>query len=174
MTSHTPLTAPDTAGLGAIVDALTNSAMQALAQELRRQGSGTLGDARPLRAAVREIVRRTLRNVADLRVTSEAPTTPEPEPPQCAPPISLPGAGAARSQSADIPPVSALSVSLVVPPRQACRMLAIGLTKLYELLNAGELESYLHGGSRRITVASVNAYVARRLAAGKASPRSHP
>jgi excisionase family DNA binding protein len=51
---------------------------------------------------------------------------------------------------------------LVVAPRDACRMLSIGLTRLYELKD-GELESYRDGGSRRITVSSIHAYVTRRL-----------
>jgi hypothetical protein len=36
----------------------------------------------------------------------------------------------------------------------------------YELLNAGELESFLDGKARKITVASIQAYIARKLAAG--------
>jgi excisionase family DNA binding protein len=56
---------------------------------------------------------------------------------------------------------------LAVPPRQACRLLCIGLTRLYELLHAGELESYRHGRSRRITIASIRAYIVRHL---RASP----
>jgi excisionase family DNA binding protein len=34
----------------------------------------------------------------------------------------------------------------------------------YELLAAGELESYTVGRARRVTVESIHAYVARRLA----------
>lgn len=52
---------------------------------------------------------------------------------------------------------------LAVKPSRACIMLDIGVTRLYELLNAGQLESYKDGRSRKITVASINAYVARRL-----------
>jgi excisionase family DNA binding protein len=52
---------------------------------------------------------------------------------------------------------------LVVPPRQACEMLCVSLTRLYELLHAGELESYRHGRSRRITIASMRAYIARQI-----------
>jgi excisionase family DNA binding protein len=54
---------------------------------------------------------------------------------------------------------------LVVPPRQACTMLCVGLTRLYELLHEGELESYRHGRSRRITTASIRAYIERQIAA---------
>jgi hypothetical protein len=35
---------------------------------------------------------------------------------------------------------------LVVRPRAACRMLDCGITRLYELLAAGELESFADGG----------------------------
>lgn len=58
-----------------------------------------------------------------------------------------------------------LTGPLAVPPRQACRLLCVGLTRLYELLHAGELESYRHGRSRRITIASIRAYIARQVEA---------
>jgi hypothetical protein len=53
---------------------------------------------------------------------------------------------------------------LLVKPRIACLLLSCGITRLYELLNAGELSSFLDGKSRKITTASIEAYVARRLA----------
>jgi excisionase family DNA binding protein len=52
---------------------------------------------------------------------------------------------------------------LVVPPRQACAMLSIGLTRCYELISAGELQSFKDGKSRKITVSSIRAYVERQL-----------
>lgn len=55
--------------------------------------------------------------------------------------------------------------ALAVPPRLACQLLCVGLTRLYELLRAGELESYRHGRARRITVASIRAYIARHIEA---------
>jgi hypothetical protein len=54
---------------------------------------------------------------------------------------------------------------LVVSPRRAKHMLDCGNTRLYELLNANELESFLDGRSRKITVSSIKAYIARLLAA---------
>jgi len=54
---------------------------------------------------------------------------------------------------------------LVVKPRTACRMLDCGNTRLYELLGAGELESFLDGRSRKIVVDSIRRYIAQRLAA---------
>lgn len=52
---------------------------------------------------------------------------------------------------------------LVVSPRRARRMLDCGNTRLYELIAARELESFKDGRSRKITVASIKAYIARRL-----------
>jgi excisionase family DNA binding protein len=57
---------------------------------------------------------------------------------------------------------------LVVRPKTACRMLSCGHSQLYELLNAGELESYLEGAARKITTASIHAYHERKLAAAQA------
>jgi hypothetical protein len=53
---------------------------------------------------------------------------------------------------------------LVVKPREARSMLACGNTRLYELLAAKELDSFLDGRSRKITVDSIRRYIARRLA----------
>lgn len=52
---------------------------------------------------------------------------------------------------------------LVVKPREARRMLACSNTRLYELLAAGELDSFLDGRSRKITVESIHRYIACRL-----------
>jgi hypothetical protein len=54
---------------------------------------------------------------------------------------------------------------LVVAPNTAWRMLDCGVSHGYALLRAGELESFLSGRSRKITVASIRAYFARQLAA---------
>lgn len=58
---------------------------------------------------------------------------------------------------------------LVVSPQTAEQMLQCGHTRVYELLNAGELTSFKDGTSRRITVESIHAYIARKLAAAKAA-----
>ena len=55
-------------------------------------------------------------------------------------------------------------VPLVVKPKTAWKMLACGNTRGYELLAAGELETFMDGRSRKITVASIRAYIARQLA----------
>jgi hypothetical protein len=53
---------------------------------------------------------------------------------------------------------------LVVSPRVARRLLDTGNTRLYELLAAGELDSYREGRSRKITIESIRRFVRRRLA----------
>ena len=55
---------------------------------------------------------------------------------------------------------------LVVSPRRAQQMLDVGHSRLYELLSQGELQSFKDGKSRKITVASIHDFVARKLAAG--------
>jgi excisionase family DNA binding protein len=60
---------------------------------------------------------------------------------------------------------------LVVKPKIAWKMLGCGNTRGYELLAAGELESYKDGRSRKITVASIKAFVARQLAAASSEER---
>jgi excisionase family DNA binding protein len=52
---------------------------------------------------------------------------------------------------------------LLVKPKEASRMLNCGNTRLYELLSAGELDSFLDGRSRKITVESIRRYVTRHL-----------
>jgi excisionase family DNA binding protein len=63
---------------------------------------------------------------------------------------------------------------LVVAPKVAWKMLACSNTHGYELLAAGELESYKEGRSRRITIASIRGLIARRLAAAGAAPDGKP
>jgi hypothetical protein len=56
---------------------------------------------------------------------------------------------------------------LVVKPKIAWQMLGCSNTRGYELLAAGELQSFKDGRSRKITVDSIRRYVERRLAASK-------
>jgi excisionase family DNA binding protein len=58
---------------------------------------------------------------------------------------------------------------LVVSPRQACRLLNVGNTRLYQLIAAGEVESYREGRARRITTESIRRRVARLAASATAS-----
>jgi hypothetical protein len=44
-------------------------------------------------------------------------------------------------------------------------LLGCGITRLYELINSGELVSFKDGKSRKITTASIKAYIARQLQA---------
>jgi excisionase family DNA binding protein len=53
---------------------------------------------------------------------------------------------------------------LLVKPKRACQILNCGNTRLYELLAAGELQSFKDGRSRQIVVQSIHSYIARRLA----------
>jgi len=52
----------------------------------------------------------------------------------------------------------------VVRPRTACRLLDCGVTRLYDLIARGEVESFLDGGSRKIVVASIKSYLDRKRA----------
>jgi hypothetical protein len=61
---------------------------------------------------------------------------------------------------------------IVVRPRIARAMLGgIGTEHLWQLINSGDLESYLDGRARRITVASIRAHIARQLGATKQEVR---
>jgi excisionase family DNA binding protein len=53
---------------------------------------------------------------------------------------------------------------LAVSPRQACLLLGVGNTRLYQLIGAGELEAYHEGRARRITMRSIRERVARLAA----------
>jgi hypothetical protein len=54
--------------------------------------------------------------------------------------------------------------ALVVKPKVAWKMLGCSNTHGYALLAAGELDSFRDGRARKITVASIHRYIARRLA----------
>jgi len=71
------------------------------------------------------------------------------------------------------PPLNELE-PLAVPPRVAWHLLGCGNTHGYALISDGELESYLDGRSRKITVHSIKAYIARRLAANRATTEAQP
>jgi excisionase family DNA binding protein len=64
------------------------------------------------------------------------------------------------SRTETLPPLE----PLVASPKTTCHLLGIGTTKSYELLDAGELESFLDGTSRKITTRSIKAYIERKLA----------
>jgi hypothetical protein len=54
---------------------------------------------------------------------------------------------------------------LVVGMNKAEALLDCGHDQLYELIRAGELDSYIEGTRRKITMASIEALIAKRLAA---------
>lgn len=58
---------------------------------------------------------------------------------------------------------------LLVRPRKAWRILDCGNTRGYELLADGELDSFVDGRARWITMESIHSYIERRLAEGVAS-----
>jgi excisionase family DNA binding protein len=53
---------------------------------------------------------------------------------------------------------------IVASVNETMAALKIGREKIYQLLKAGELESYREGGSRKILCRSIEAYLQRRLA----------
>jgi excisionase family DNA binding protein len=60
-------------------------------------------------------------------------------------------------------PAAATDVALVVTAAVAMAMLSCGRTRLYQLIQSGELESFLDGRSRRITKASIVGYIKRKI-----------
>jgi excisionase family DNA binding protein len=51
--------------------------------------------------------------------------------------------------------VDTLQRPLWVRPREACRLTGLGLTRVYELLNSGDLESRKLGRARLVSVTSI-------------------
>ena len=66
------------------------------------------------------------------------------------------------------------SARLLVRPRTAREMLSCGVERLYQLLNAGELESFRDGRARYITIHSIERYITKRLAESGGPPSSSP
>ena len=54
--------------------------------------------------------------------------------------------------------------ALVATVNETMAALKIGRAKTYELINSGQLQSYVEGTSRKITWSSIHDYVERRLA----------
>jgi hypothetical protein len=65
------------------------------------------------------------------------------------------------------PSSPALPEPLVVKPKVAWRLLGCSHTYGYDLLAAGELDSFKDGKARKITMASIKARIARQLEATK-------
>jgi hypothetical protein len=64
--------------------------------------------------------------------------------------------------------------ALVIRPKVAFKLLGVANTYGYKLIGDGELESYLEGRARLITVRSVFRLIARRLAANISAPSQSP
>ena len=56
-----------------------------------------------------------------------------------------------------------------IPVTEFCRMTGLGTTKIYELLNSGELQSVSIGKRRLVLMDSWRAYVAEHLSAPTAT-----
>jgi len=54
---------------------------------------------------------------------------------------------------------------IAVPPKVGFALIGCGVTKGYELINSGELETFKIGRATRITTSSIQAFVARQVAA---------
>jgi len=59
--------------------------------------------------------------------------------------------------------------ALAVSPRQACQLLNIRNTYLYKLISNGELETYVEGGKRMITMRSIQDRIRRLVLVSKGS-----
>ena len=58
---------------------------------------------------------------------------------------------------------------LAISPKDAFAAIGCGVTKGYELIAAGELDTFKIGRATRITTESIRAYVARQLETAKAA-----
>ena len=73
-----------------------------------------------------------------------------------------------KSGAAERPAKPGINVRpLVVGTTEARRLGGWGKTKIFELIADGELESYLEGRVRRITLASIERRIARKLQEAK-------
>ncbi len=72
--------------------------------------------------------------------------------------------------------LGALEGRILARPGETWKALGIGATKGNELLGTGELQSIKEGKARRVVVASIRAYLVRRLAAAaaEAGPKVRP
>lgn len=57
-----------------------------------------------------------------------------------------------------------MTIKLAYSPEEACRMLSIGRTVLFDLLRRGDITSVKVGRRRLIPAASLDAYLARLVA----------
>jgi excisionase family DNA binding protein len=69
--------------------------------------------------------------------------------------------------SPDEQPTQTHTAPLAVAPREAARLLSVCVSKVYRLMQTGELEGFHSGKSRRVTTRSIESYVERQIAAAK-------
>jgi excisionase family DNA binding protein len=62
---------------------------------------------------------------------------------------------------------------LAVTPRVAARLLGFSRGYIFRLLKNGQLESFRDGGARRVLMASITNYVARKIAETNSEPTRH-
>ncbi len=67
-----------------------------------------------------------------------------------------------EEQGAAVPPTTAI-MPLLLTVNQAAQLLGIGRSTLYELLDAGQIQSVKVGASRRIPLKAVHEYIDRLL-----------
>ncbi len=67
----------------------------------------------------------------------------------------------------EVDDLSFLAGKLVCSPQEAMRAVNCRNTKFYELLNDGEIESYMDGSRRQVVVASLVGYVQKRIDAAR-------
>jgi hypothetical protein len=63
---------------------------------------------------------------------------------------------------------------LIVSMKEAGHLLSCGHDQIYDLLRAGELESFMEGHRRKITMRSIQTLIAKRLAATGGEYRRGP
>jgi excisionase family DNA binding protein len=63
-------------------------------------------------------------------------------------------------------------IKRVITVKQVCERLGCSIPFVYDLMNAGEIESYNQGRARKIVETSVGAYQERQLKAAQAKRRA--
>jgi hypothetical protein len=69
-------------------------------------------------------------------------------------------------------PATLATTALAVSPRTAAHLLETSVSRIYQMMRAGELENFHNNTSRRILMKSIKGYIARQLAVAKASQQA--
>jgi hypothetical protein len=78
--------------------------------------------------------------------------------------IDPPSMAKFEARAMSLNPVPSTVEPVVVRPDTACQMLDCGPTRLYQLINERQLDSFADGRRRYITTESIYRYIASRLA----------